>query len=69
MLIFFILVCFSIPSFDSVKELDELQSKLQAYYAKYDKDTGLSKRFVPQFAFSINISFLLITCSLVGGCL
>lgn len=29
---------------DSLKELDDLESKLNAYYAKVEKDTGLSKR-------------------------
>lgn len=29
---------------DSLKGLDDLESKLSAYYAKVEKDTGLSKR-------------------------
>ena len=38
---------------DSLKGLDDLESKLSAYYAKVEKDTGLSKRWVFILPFSI----------------
>ena len=37
---------YSLLGLENLPDLDDLESKLNAYYAKVEKDTGISKGYV-----------------------